>query len=242
MGRKIKKYLPEIKKYFEAPEPQEKSIFINKMCQENISGNKISSWYMLWVQFSFISKWLWIISALLFICGFITSRYISEEIIWFISAAVPFIVTFSLSESMRSVIYGMQEFEMASRFTLKSIIMSRVIILGVGNMFLLFIAVFLSGNNMWRNVIYILVPYLSSAIGGFVILRKFPAREGVYLSSIFSVIISVIDIKTAYEYSFIYEARYTGIWIIAVLLMFAAASYESCKMADTISSNVYAVK
>lgn len=242
MGRKIKKYLPEIKKYFEAPEPQEKSIFINKMCQENISGNKISSWYMLWVQFSFISKWLWIISALLFICGFITSRYISEEIIWFISAAVPFIVTFSLSESMRSVIYGMQEFEMASRFTLKSIIMSRVIILGVGNMFLLFIAVFLSGNNMWRNVIYILVPYLSSAIGGFVILRKFPAREGVYLSSIFSVVISVIDIKTAYKYTFIYEARYTGIWIIAVLLMFAAASYESCKMADTISSNVYAVK
>ena len=242
MGRKIKKHLPEIKKYFEAPEPQGKGTFINKACQENMSGNRISLLYMLWVQFSFISKWLWLVSALLFICGFITSRYIPGEIIWLLSAAVPFIVTFSLSESMRSVIYGMQEFEMASRFTLKSIIMSRVIILGAGNMLLLFITVFLFGNSMWRNVIYILVPYLSSAIGGFVILRKFPAREGVYLSCAFSVIISVIDIKVAQVYSFVYEERYTGIWIIAVLLMFAVASYESCKMADTISNNVYVVK
>ena len=95
---------------------------------------------------------------------------------------------------------------------------------------------------MWRNIIYMLVPYLSSAIGGFVILRKFPAREGVYLSCVFSGIISIIDIKLVNDYSFIYEARYTGIWITAVLLMFAAAGYESFKMADSISSNVYAVK
>ncbi len=242
MGRKIKKHIVEIRKYFEAPEPQEKSTFINKACRENISGNRISLWYMLWVQFSFISKWIWIVSALLFICCFITSRYIAEEIIWLLSGVMPFIVAFSLSESMRSVIYGMQEFEMSSRFTLKSIIMSRVIILGAGNMFLLFIAVFLAGNSMWRNIIYMLVPYLSSAIGGFVILRKFPAREGVYLSCVFSGIISIIDIKLVNDYSFIYEARYTGIWITAVLLMFAAAGYESFKMADSISSNVYAVK
>ena len=58
MGRKIKKHIVEIRKYFEAPEPQEKSTFINKACRENISGNRISLWYMLWVQFSFISKWI----------------------------------------------------------------------------------------------------------------------------------------------------------------------------------------
>ncbi len=63
-----------------------------------------------------------------------------------------------------------------------------------------------------------------------------------YLSCVFSGIISIIDIKLVNDYSFIYEARYTGIWITAVLLMFAAAGYESFKMADSISSNVYAVK
>ena len=36
MGRKIKKHIVEIKKYFEAPEPQEKSTFINKAAQESI--------------------------------------------------------------------------------------------------------------------------------------------------------------------------------------------------------------
>lgn len=233
------KDLQEIRKYFEAPEPQRKQEFIEKVSLMPFQEpRKTSICYMAWVQFSYISKWLWVFSAFIFICIFISSRYIPGSMLWFLSAVMPFIVTFSLSESMRSIIYGMREFEMSSKFTLKSIIMLRVAIIGAVNMFILLFAACLSGSGMCSSLLYMLVPYLSSATGSFIILRKFPAREGVYFSSGFCVIISLVNIKSVQSYSWIYDARYTGIWVIAFILLLAAASYESYKMADTIGSRV----
>ena len=228
------KDLQGIKKYFEAPEPVRKQEFLERAAKQAFIRNKISLLYMLWIQFSYISKLLWVFSAGIFAGAFIASRYIDSGIIWCLSAAVPFIVTFSLSASLRSVIYGMQEFEMSSRFTLKSVIMSRITILGTINISMLLITAFLSGNGMWRNALYMLAPYLLSAIGGFIILRKFPSREGIGLSGSFCVVISLIDMESINSYSFIYEARYTGIWIIIIIALFIIAGYESLKMADTI--------
>lgn len=232
-----KKDLQDIRKYFEAPEPQGKQGFLEKVSHLPLQPpEKTSIIYMAWVQFFYISKWLWVFSAFIFICIFISSRYIAEEMLWFLSAALPFIVTFSLSESIRSVIYGMHEFEMSSRFTLKSIIMLRVIITGTVNMLMLLMAAGLSGNGMCRNALYMLVPYLSSATGGFIILRKFPSREGIYFSSAFGAVISLINIKGFYSYSWIYNARYTGIWFAAIIVLLVSASYEGYKMADAAGS------
>ncbi len=237
MNKPGKKDLQDIRKYFEAPEPQGKQGFLQKVSHMPVyAPGKTSIAYITWVQFSYISKWLWTLSAFIFVCIFISSRYIAEEMLWFLSAALPFIVTFSLSESMRSIIYGMQEFEMSSRFTLKSVIMLRVIIIGGVNMFMLLVTAGLSGGGMCRNMLYMLVPYLSSATGGFIILRKFPAREGVYLSSVFGAVISLANLKSVYSYSWIYDTRYTGIWLAAIIVLLAAASYEGYKMADAIGS------
>ena len=232
-----KKDLQEIRKYFEAPEPERKQAFLEKMSHIHVQPpGKTSIIYMAWVQFFYISKWLWTLSAFIFACIFISSRYISEDMLWLLSAALPFIVAFSLSESMRSVIYGMREFEMSSRFTIKSVIMMRVIITGAVNMLMLLAVAGLSGGGMCRNMLYMLVPYLSSATGGFAILRKFPSREGVYFSSAFGAVISIINLKGVYSYSWIYSARYIGIWLAAVIVLLAAASYEGYKMADAAGS------
>ncbi len=231
-----KKDLQEIRKYFEAPEPERKQAFLEKMSHIHVQPpGKTNIIYMAWVQFFYISKWLWTLSAFIFACIFISSRYISEDMLWLLSAALPFIVAFSLSESMRSVIYGMREFEMSSRFTIKSVIMMRVIITGAVNMLMLLAVAGLSGGGMCRNMLYMLVPYLSSATGGFAILRKFPSREGVYFSS-FGAVISIINLKGVYSYSWIYSARYIGIWLAAVIVLLAAASYEGYKMADAAGS------
>ncbi|MCI9079092.1 MAG: hypothetical protein HFH68_09265 [Lachnospiraceae bacterium] len=238
MNKPGKKDLQNIRKYFEVPEkPHRKQEFLEKISGTPLHvPGKTSIIYLAWVQFSYISKWLWALSAFIFVCVFISSRYIAEEMLWFLSAAMPFIVTFSLSESMRSVIYGMRELEMSSRFTLKSIIMLRVIIIGAANMFMLLATAGLSGGGMCRKLLYMLVPYLSSATGGFIILRKFPAREGIYFSSVFGVVISFINVKSVQCFSWIYDVRYTGVWIIVVIALLAAASYESYKMADAIGS------
>ena len=232
-----KKDLQEIRKYFEAPEPERKQVFLETVAHLPVQPpEKTSIVYIAWVQFFYISKWLWALSAFIFTCIFISSRYISADMLWLLSAALPFVVAFSLSESLRSVIYGMREFEMSSRFTLKSIIMMRVIITGAVNLLMLLVAAGLSGGGMCRNMLYMLVPYLSSATGGFIILRKFTSREGVYFSSAFGAVIGLINLKGVYSYSWIYSARYTGIWLAVVIVLLAAASYEGYKMADAAGS------
>lgn len=237
MNNPGKKDLHDIRKYFEAPEPLRKQEFMEKVSLMDLHElRKTSIVYITWVQFSYISKWLWVFSAFIFASIFISNRYIEGETLWFLSAAMPFVVTFSLSESMRSIIYGMREFEMSSRFTLKSIIMLRVAIIGAVNMFMLLVTAGLCGNNICNSLLYMLVPYLSSATGGFIILRKFPAREGVYFSGTFGAVISLVNVKGVQSYSWIYDERYTAIWTAVFIVLLASASYESYKMADTIGS------
>lgn len=243
MSKLDKRHIKEIKKYFEAPMPQDKDAFLDKINTQAFKieepvCRKTSLLYMIFVQFSYISKWLWAFSVLVFLFTFIVSTYLQEILLWPIFAVMPFIVTFSLSESMRSVVYGMGEFEMTSRFSLKSIIMARMLVLGVGNMILLFALAGFKGDSMWRNVAYMLVPYLSSATGGLVILRKFTSKEGVYLSCAFSIIISVLFLAGVQSFNWIYEARYTSLWLIAAIALLINASYECYKTADAIGSSV----
>lgn len=247
MSKFNKKYIAEIEKYFQAPTPKGKSDFLDKTYRNYIAKNwkkedmthsRLSILYMIFVQFSYISKWLWIFSILISIFMFVISIYIPESLLWSVFAVIPFIVTFSLSESMRSIVYGMGEFEMTSRFSLKSIIMSRLLVLGIGNMILLFVLAWFNGDGMWKNVAYMLAPYLLSATGGLVILRKFTSKEGVYMSCTFSVIISVLCLTGINSFSFIYEAKYTCIWIIATIVLFINAVYESYKTADIIGSGI----
>ena len=247
MSKLDEQHISKIQKYFEAPKPQGKSAFLEEVCSgyglgeghmEEGAGGRISLLYMVFVQFSYISKWLWVFSALVFLFTCFASRYLQREMVWSIFAVMPFIVTFSLSESMRSIVYGMGEFEMTSRFSLKSIIMSRMAVLGVGNMILLFALALSWGNGMWRNVVYMLVPYLSSAIGGLEILRKFTSKEGVYMSCAFSIIISVLCLTGVQSFRWIYEARYVGIWVIAVIVLLINAGYVCYRTVDTIESSL----
>lgn len=222
-----KKYKLEIEEFFEAPKPKRRQQFLREAesRKEDIYSDKISLRYMVMIQISYISKWVWILSVLLFIIAFILCRFIHKEILWAVSAVIPFIVTISLAECMRSVVYGMGELEMASRFSLKNVIMTRMFILGVCNMILLFAVVAASGNGMWKNIVYMLVPYLSTAAGGMEIFRMFPAREGTFMSCGFAVIISAVDVIAAKSYSWIYDAQFFGFWVISVIILLSVNAY-----------------
>ena len=53
-----------------------------------------------------------------------------KDVLWIISALIPFIAMSILTENARSGIYLMAELEMAARFSLKSVILARMEILG----------------------------------------------------------------------------------------------------------------
>ena len=63
------------------------------------------------------------------------ATYVMEEIyVSMIYGVVPFLVMLSVTESMRSYRYGMEELELSARFSLKSIVMARMLMLGIGNL------------------------------------------------------------------------------------------------------------
>ena len=68
----------------------------------------------------------------------------------FLSAA------FSFSDSSE---WGMSELEMSARFSLKSVVLARMVIVGIANIVLEMILALLAGGNLLETVLYLLVPY-----------------------------------------------------------------------------------
>ena len=61
------------------------------------------------------------------------ASFASENTVWIVSAFTPFLALLLIAESTKSAIYGMNELEMSARFSLKSVVLARLIILGVFN-------------------------------------------------------------------------------------------------------------
>ncbi|MBE5960666.1 MAG: hypothetical protein E7256_04670 [Lachnospiraceae bacterium] len=220
----------ELKLFFEAPKPLRKREFLRKM-----KPQKISMLQMMKVQVSYLPKWIWVFSVTVFLGAGVASRFGAEQMLGAVFAMIPFLVMVTVAGSIRSVLYGMSELEMTARFSLKSVLMIRMEILGIENLILLIGIAFLSGSGILRNMLYMLLPYLMTAAGGFLIMRKFASKEGTYLCAGFSAMISLIQLIGFEKYHWIYEARYIGVWGMAVAVFFYLTmreGYRTIKMAE----------
>lgn len=173
---KTPKLKEDLAKYYEAPKPERKQAFIRKM-----GVQKINLVHLVGMQAKYISKWVWIASVLF--CGltygiaYIMQGIIEEKHISMIFALLPFLVMLSITESMRSYRYGMEELELSTRFSLKSIVMARMFLLGIGNLAVLIFIGMLLGNKADLHMLYILTPYFLSAGGGLYIVRNVRGNE-----------------------------------------------------------------
>lgn len=168
-----------LKRAFEAPAPVRKQEFIRKMPQTEPGR------YKLWlVQAEYISKWVWGISAALFFISLIGARILERDMLWVISAFLPFVALSAVTENTRSVVYGMAELEMAARFSLKSILLVRMGILGSFHLCLLcFLIPFGQQNStvtLLQAGVYMLVPYLLTIAAGLWIVKRVRGRDSVY--------------------------------------------------------------
>lgn len=221
MERKLQQ---QLKEYFEAPTPIRKRQFMRK-----VGRQKISIIYMIKTQFCYISKYVWIASFLLFMFALFLNHYVESNYIGIVYALIPFFVMVSITESMRSYQYGMNELEQSTRFSLKSIILTRMITLGLCNFVMILFIAMLSGYNVYSQLVYMIVPYLITAIGGLMIVRKFSHREGTYLCFGFSLLVAFLVSAVSIKYSFIYEASYLSIWTVICVLFMVLMIKEICR-------------
>lgn len=196
MKRELK---TNFKRIYEAPPPRDKEEFFHR-----IGEPELTHLDFLWMQAHYIRKGNWILSAAFFFLALIGLNRSGLEVLWPISAFVPFLALSVIAESSRSLRYGMEELELSSRFSLKAIVMARMGMTGLGNLMLLMIltAFVWRQSSLLEAGVHLLLPYLMAAFLELVLIRKLSGRESLYscigitvLSSSSFMLMGVMDIS-----------------------------------------------
>lgn len=203
---------------FETPPPLRKKEFLRKL-----KLPKISTAEFIFSQLGYIRKWIWGVSALIFGISLIGSVVLSVDMLWVISAFTPLLALTLLSESGRSESYDMTELEMATRFSLRSVLFARLGILGMENLSLLcLLAPFGSWNNALTPVqagAYIITPFLLTTFSGLRIVHKYRGREAIYICAGITSCISFSVFFTHMTFPQIYQRTHLVWWMGAMLLL-----------------------
>ena len=224
MDNKLKR---NIQKAFEAPRPnrQEKARFLRAL-----PGPRISMSRFILVQASYMRKMTLVFSVLLLLPAVIGANYISENTLWIVSAFVPILGLLAVAESTRSTMYGMSEFEMSTRFSLKSVVMARMSVLGVLDFIVLVCAIPLcytgSGFSLLQTGLYLLVPYMLTVNISLWIIRHFQGQETVYVCMSVAALIGGANVGLHFVTDLIYQNAYIVWWFILSVLLFAGMAHE----------------
>lgn len=211
----------ELKYVFEAPEPMHKRAFLRTLEQP-----KTSVFAFVLSQLGYIRRWVWIVSALVFILSMMGAVGLTKDTVWVTSALMPLLALTVVSESGRSEIYEMAELEMATRFSLRSVVLARLGILGVENLFilgLLSVGIWRQGGSTLYGAgvptwgVCMLFPYLLTTFAGLTVVRRLRGREAVYICAGIAACISFSVM--ALRGSIVQYCQTGGLWRTAAVLL-----------------------
>lgn len=215
MKRQFKKQLSEA---FDAPEPERKKEFLR-----TVPVQKMSTAEFIISQAGFIRKRIWILSAAVIIPVIYGAANASSDAVWIASAFIPFLALLLVSETSKSVTYGMYELEMASRFSLRSAVSARLIILGLLDLLILCIVTplcaYFENDSVVQTGLYFAVPYLLTAFSGLQIVRKFHGRDNIYGCLAAAVLISCADGLLRFNLRSAFSPENTVWWAAAALVL-----------------------
>lgn len=216
-----------LERAFEAPKPLEKQYFL-----KNHKGKRyyIGMDEFILLQTGYIRKSTWMISALVFLIGIATSLIMKPEVIWALSAVMPFLALTIISEWMRSMAYGMFELEQATRFSFKSVVLARLGILGVVNFLLFLFCLFLGGMQsdieLLKAAVYLATPYLATVFLGLWIMRKTGFRESEYVCLGISAAVSALGFLIRLSARILFRPEAVKWWGFLAVVLFVLVIEE----------------
>ena len=223
MNRKMKMALKE---YFEAPKPEDKRRFFDSLPAEPVG---ISNFLL--SQAAYIPKWIWGLSALIFVVALVGAGYLKKDMLWFVSACMPLLALAPVTESGRSQFWGMAELEMSSRFSLRSVLLARLGILGLADLLLFFLLLPLTHMNgdkpLFETGIYMLCPYLLTAFLGLWASRIVQGREGAWLCGAIALGVGLGD-ALIYQASPEFYAGHNFPWWAAAFVLLSVGAAKQC--------------
>lgn len=237
MNKKIKK---SIKQGFEAPKPKRKQEFLR-----SIPTPSIGYFEFVCSQAAYIRKPAWVLSALIFTIALIGAECLKKDMLLCISAFAPLLALSLVTESGRSEFFGMAEFELPAKFSLKSVVLARLGILGVFNFILICVlipfAFMTRDSTVLQTGVYIICPYLLTAFGGLWTVRKVHGKEAFYLCAGIATSVSVGNVMIYQTVPAFYAERSFAWWIVALIILIAGTAnqcYQTIKQTEELAWNL----
>lgn len=224
MNRYLKQ---ELKKAFAVPlpDPREKARFLRTLPQSSIP-----MWRFVLTQTAYLRKWVPVLSVLFLLPTLRSNRDMNMDTLWGISALIPFLALLAVTESTRSAVYGMQEFEMSTRFSIKSVLLARMSILGLLDAFVLCALIpFYSAGirlSLLQTGLYLLVPYLLTANSSLWIARHFHGREALYGCLCVAVFVSMLSCGLRLLADIIYQISFLHWWLLSAIFLLGKMGQE----------------
>jgi len=214
----VNNWKDELMQAFDAPQPVRKSIFLRQL---NLPRMRVHEF--LFSQIGYIRKWVWCVSALIFVVSILGLAFLPGTVLWLISGLTPLLALTLISETGRSEMYEMAELEMATRFSLRSVTLARLAILGLMDLLLLGV---LLPIGLWNDTVspfssalYMITPFLLTTFIGLYIVRKYRGQEAMYACVGVSVGISVLLFLSHLVVPFIYREQWITAWMVVALAM-----------------------
>lgn len=226
---------------FAAPEPVDKKRFL-----KSIPSQQISHVEFMLQQIRYIRKRILLISGVIFgivLLSIYFTEFIEKDVLWVISAMMPFLALTIVTEQERSVVYGMEELEMASRFSLKSVVFARMGIIGMYHFLVVCLLIPFSFYNstytFLQTGVYMIVPYLLTTLLGLMVVRKMRGKESVYLCMGIAVAVSGAYIILSNHCIFWFKGEYLWGWIIVLVVLVWAVVTEECKIMKQTEESIW---
>lgn len=220
----------EFLEYLQKENVYRESIINHKVQSANITKASIGILSCILTQIAYIRKWVYLASLLILALAVIAADYAGTNSVWVVAAIMPFIALCMVTESARSETYGMAELEMASRFSIRSIMLARFATIGLVHMISLCILIPVVGHSALISLlqagIYLLVPYLTASVLEYAAIRRLRGKEGLSACMAVSVMVSVLNTMLKGLLTYLFGARQFVIWLILAVYLTGKAIRE----------------
>lgn len=160
---------------FTPPPPQRKEAFLNRF-----PSPRISCLAFVWMQLRYLRGTVAALSLLCLGAGLLGSLFFRPEQLWVLSASSPVLALTVLTALCRSRVWGMEELEQATRFSLKSVLLARMGSLALLHSSLLSLELLFlnrAGVGLLKAGLYLLLPYCTTISVALPLTRKFHGAQ-----------------------------------------------------------------
>ena len=222
MNKKLKQALTDV---FNAPPPVNKESFLKRHRRRELGRCELVA-----IQIRYIRWWVWPVSLALF-GGILWMAAPAQGVGgWYAAAFTPFLALLMAAENGRSQACQMEELELACRMARHSVVLARMVVLGLFHLGLLAgltpPLAFWGAAGMGRMGVYLLTPYLFTAALGIELTRRVRGRECLLACGGTAVLVSMLGVFLINFRPELYRPEHLPLWGSALALAALAAGAE----------------